>query len=84
MLKDTSSILTWQFEDGSSISVGDMLFNDHERALDWLTVDEITMEPITGDPDELQYEPVFWCSNKDLTHQHDYSVSEINDLMRSQ
>ncbi len=77
MKLDTGSILSWDFEDGSSISVKDMVF--YEPEMTWLVVDEITMEPITGDPDELVHEPVFWCTNS-VCNQYHFSANEIKGL----
>jgi len=32
----------------------------------YLALDEITLEPVTGDPMETKLEPVFWLSSKDM------------------
>lgn len=79
---DTGSLTHWVDEYGNVHAVGDKFFNDHERVLEWMTIDEITMEPVSGDPDELVHEPVFWCSTKDATHQCNYSFNEIKELNR--
>ncbi|MEK9769167.1 MAG: hypothetical protein VW683_09620 [Betaproteobacteria bacterium] len=79
---DNGSIHHWNHEDGTSTSVGDMIF--YEPHMSWLVVDEITMEPVSGDPDELVYEPAFWCSNNSACNVYHFSASEINDLMRNQ
>lgn len=77
-LRDEASVSHWYHEDGTITSVGDMVF--YEPSGQWLMVDEITMEPITGDPDELVHEPIFWCSPKDISFQHHFSESEIKGL----
>lgn len=77
MLIDNASIHQWTHEDGTTTSVGDLVF--YEPDMTWLVVDEITMEPITGDPDELQYEPYFWCTSKSVS-QYNFSANEIKEL----
>ncbi len=75
---DNGSIEYWDYEDGTQVCVGDLRF--YEPTLTWLVVDEITMEPVSGDPDELVYEPVFWCSPKDVCDQYHFSANEIKGL----
>ena len=67
----------WQLETGECIDVGDSIFWDHERVLDYLYIDEITLEPVSGDPNETTLEPVFWVSDKDGCMSMDLSLDEI-------
>ena len=78
---DNGSIHHWNHEDGTTTSVGDLVFYDPDGQ--WLVVDEITMEPVSGDPDELAHEPLFWCSPKSVCYQHHFSANEIKELDRA-
>ena len=80
---DNGSTNYWIFDDGTDIIVGERVFYDHEQALTWLVLDEITLEPVSGDPDELVYEPVFWCSTKDSPYQYEFNENEIKELDRA-
>lgn len=75
---DNGSIHHWKHEDGTLTNVGDLVF--YEPNMTWLVVDEITMEPVSSDPDELVHEPYFWCSPKDVCYQYNFSASEIKEL----
>ena len=75
---DNGSIHHWNHEDGTTTSVGDLVF--YEPDGQWLVVDEITMEPVSGDPDELVHEPVFWCSEKSVCYQYHFCANEIKEL----
>jgi len=74
---DNGSIHHWNHEDGTTTSVGDLVF--YEPNMVWLVVDEITMEPVSGDPDELVHEPTFWCTAKSVS-QYYFSANEIKEL----
>ena len=62
---DPLSPVSWDIEGYGTVHVGDSFFNDHERMLAWYTIDEITLEPVSGDPNETNLEPVFWVSDMD-------------------
>jgi hypothetical protein len=59
------------------IDVGDAVFWDDERVLTWLYINEITLEPVSNDPNETKLEPVFWVSDKDGCMSMDLSLDEI-------
>ena len=65
----------WEFEGHGSVEVGDLLFDDSQ--LKWMCLNEITLEPVTGDPMETKLEPIFWLYNKDLTCELQLSESEM-------
>jgi hypothetical protein len=52
-----------------------MLFDDVN--LIWLSLNEITLEPVSGDPMETKLEPVFWLSSKDLDYTLELTESEL-------
>ena len=60
---DPLSPVSWEIEGYGTVHVDDSFFNDHERVLAWYTIDEITLEPKSGDPMEAELEPVFWVSD---------------------
>ena len=62
---DPLSPVSWDIEGYGTVHEGDSFFNDHERMLAWYTIDEITLEPVSGDPNETNLEPVFWVSDMD-------------------
>ena len=64
---DPLSPVSWDIEGYGTVHVGDSFFNDHERVLTWYGIDEITLEPVSGDPNETNLEPVFWVSSEDDT-----------------
>lgn len=64
---DPLSPVSWDIEGYGTVHVGDSFFNDHERVLAWYTIEEITLEPVSGDPNETNLEPVFWVSSEDDT-----------------
>ena len=65
----------WDIEGVGSVNVGELLFDDVN--LIWLSLNEITLEPVTGDPMETKLEPVFWLSSKDLDYTLELSESEL-------
>ena len=64
----------WDIDGHGSVEVGDLIFDDNQ--LIWMCLDEITLEPVTGDPMETNLEPVFWLSSKDLFRELQLSESE--------
>ena len=65
----------WDIEGHGSVEVGDLIFDDSQ--LIWMHLDEITLEPVTGDPMETKLEPIFWLSSKDLFRELQLSESEL-------
>ena len=65
----------WDIDGQGSVEVGDLIFDDNQ--LIWMCLDEITLEPVTGDPMETNLEPVFWLSSKDLFRELQFSESEL-------
>jgi len=65
----------WDIEGHGSVDVGDLLFDDVQ--LIWLCLDEITLEPVTGDPMETKLEPVFWLNDHDLNNDMELGESEF-------
>lgn len=65
----------WDIDGHGSVEVGDLIFDDNQ--LIWMHLDEITLEPVTGDPMETNLEPVFWLSSKDLFRELQLSESEL-------
>ena len=55
---------SWDIEGHGTVYVDDMFFDDSYMI--HLVLDEITAEPISGDPMETDCEPVFWLSSKDM------------------
>ncbi len=64
---DPLSPVSWEIEGHCTVYVGDRYFDD--SYLIHLVLDEITLEPVSGDPMETKLEPVFWLSSNssDLT-----------------
>tara|TARA_R100000406_G_C3079400_1_gene116492 strand:+ start:261 stop:503 length:243 start_codon:yes stop_codon:yes gene_type:complete len=65
----------WDIDGHGSVEVGDLIFDDNQ--LIWMRLDEITLEPVTGDPMETKLEPIFWMSSKDLFRELQLSESEL-------
>ena len=65
----------WDIDGHGSVEVGDLIFDDNQ--LIWMHLDEITLEPVTGDPTETNLEPVFWLSSKDLFRELQLTESEL-------
>ena len=65
----------WDIDGHGSVEVGDLIFDDSQ--LIWMCLDEITLEPVTGDPMETNLEPVFWLSSKDLFRELQLTESEL-------
>jgi hypothetical protein len=65
----------WDIDGHGSVEVGDLIFDDNQ--LIWMCLDEITLEPVTGDPMETNLEPVFWLSSKDLFRELQLTESEL-------
>ena len=65
----------WDIDGHGSVEVGDLIFDDNQ--LIWMCLDEITLEPVTGDPMETNLEPIFWLSSKDLFRELQLSESEL-------
>lgn len=65
----------WDIDGHGSVEVGDLIFDDSQ--LIWMHLDEITLEPVTGDPTETKLEPIFWLSSKDLFRELQLSESEL-------
>ena len=65
----------WDIDGHGSVEVGDLIFDDNQ--LIWMCLDEITLEPVTGDPMETTLEPVFWLSSKDLFRELQLTESEL-------
>lgn len=65
----------WDIDGHGSVEVGDLIFDDNQ--LIWMCLDEITLEPVTGDPMETNLEPVFWLSSKELFRDLQLSESQL-------
>lgn len=65
----------WDIDGHGSVEVGDLIFDDNQ--LIWMCLDEITLEPVSGDPMETKLEPIFWLSSKDLFRELQLSESEL-------
>ena len=65
----------WDIDGHGSVEVGDLIFDDNQ--LIWMCLDEITLEPVTGDPMETNLEPVFWLSSTDLFRELQLTESEL-------
>ena len=74
---DPLSPVSWDIEGYGTVHVGDSFFNDHERVLTWYGIDEITLEPVSGDPMEAELEPVFWVSDMDGHDPMELTESEL-------
>jgi hypothetical protein len=72
---DPYSPESWDIEGHGTVYVDDVFFDDSQ--LKWMCLNEITLEPVTGDPMETRLEPVFWLYNKDLTCELQLSESEM-------
>ena len=77
MKYDPYSPESWDIEGYGTVYVGDSFFDDDEMVLSWFYLNEITLEPVTGDPMETKLEPVFWLSSKDLDYSVELSESEL-------
>ena len=65
----------WDIDGHGSVEVGDLLFDDSQ--LKWMRLNEITLEPVTGDPMETKLEPVFWLNDPDLNNDMELCESEF-------
>ena len=65
----------WDIDGHGSVEVGDLIFDDNQ--LIWMCLDEISLEPVTGDPMETKLEPIFWLSSKDLFRELQLTESEL-------
>ena len=65
----------WDIDGHGSVEVGDLIFDDNQ--LIWMCLDEITLEPVSGDPMETKLEPIFWLSSKDLFRELQLTESEL-------
>ena len=74
---DPYSPESWDIEGYGTVYVGDSFFDDDEMVLSWFYLNEITLEPVTGDPMETKLEPVFWLSSKDLDVTKELSEREL-------
>jgi len=71
---------SWDIEGHGTVYVGDMFFDD--SYLVHLVLNEITLEPVSGDPMETKLEPVFWLSSKDLDVTKELSESEMKPYLK--
>ena len=74
-MSDPLSPVSWDIEGHKTVYVDDMFFDD--SYLIHLALDEITLEPVSGDPNETQLEPVFWLSSKDMDVTKELTESEL-------
>ena len=65
----------WEIEGHCTVYVDDMFFDD--SYLIHITLDSITLEPISPDDMETELEPVFWLSSKDSDVTMELSESEM-------
>ena len=65
----------WEIEGHCTVYVDDMFFDD--SYLIHITLDSITLEPISSDDMETELEPVFWLSSKDSDVTMELSESEM-------
>ena len=72
---DPLSPESWDIEGHKTVYVDDMFFDD--SYLIHLALDEITLEPVSGDPNETQLEPVFWLSSKAMDVTKELTESEM-------
>ena len=72
---DPYSLESWDIEGHGTVYVSDLIFDDNQ--LIWMHLDEITLEPVSGDPMETKLEPIFWLSSKDLFRELQLSESEL-------
>lgn len=66
---------SWYIKGHRIVYVGDLYFDD--SYLIHLSLDEITLEPVSGDPMETKLEPVFWLSSKDMDVTKELTESEL-------
>ena len=77
MKYDPYSPESWDIEGYGTVYVGDSFFDDDENVLSWYYLNEITLEPVTGDPMETKLEPVFWLNDPDLNNTLELCESEF-------
>ena len=65
----------WEIEGHKTVYVDDMFFDD--SYLIHITLDSITLEPISPDDMETELEPVFWLSSKDSDVTMELTESEL-------
>ena len=66
---------SWYIKGHRIVYVGDLYFDD--SYLIHLSLDEITLEPVSGDPLETKLEPVFWLNDPDLNNDMELCVAEF-------
>ena len=76
---DPLSPESWEIEGHKTVNVDDMFFDDSYMI--YLALDEITLEPVSPDPDETQLEPVFWLSSKDSDVTKELTEDEMRDYL---
>jgi len=69
------SPVSWEIEGHKTVYVDDVFFDD--SYLIYLSLDEITLEPISGDPMETDCEPVFWLSSNSSDVTMELTESEL-------
>ena len=74
---DPYSPESWDIEGYGTVYVGDSFFDDDEMVLSWFYLNEITLEPVTGDPMETKLEPVFWLNDPDLNNDMELCESDF-------
>jgi len=74
-MRDPYSPVSWDIEGHKTVYVDDMFFDD--SYLIYITLDEITLESVSGDPMETYCEPVFWLSSKDSDVTMELTESEL-------
>ena len=70
---------SWDIEGHGTVYVDDMFFDDSYMI--HLVLDEITVEPISGDPMETDCEPVFWLSSKDMGVTKELTEDEMRSYL---
>ena len=70
---------SWEIEGHKTVYVDDMFFDDSYMI--HLALDEITIEPVSGDPMETECEPVFWLSSKDMDVTKELTEDEMRDYL---
>tara|TARA_R110002073_G_scaffold68336_1_gene169818 strand:- start:233 stop:469 length:237 start_codon:yes stop_codon:yes gene_type:complete len=70
---------SWDIEGHGTVYVDDMFFDDSYMI--HLALDEITIEPVSGDPMETECEPVFWLSSKDMDVTKELTEDEMRDYL---
>lgn len=77
-------ISTW-FPDVKDVAVGDKFLYQTERYVEWMQVDDISIEPVDpSNPYCVDTEPRIWAANKDHTVTHDWSVRGFFDVATEQ